>query len=157
MVEFVNYKRDDFVRISTINRPKALNALNRKVLKYLNSTFFKIATFPLPVVATAKGFTLGGGYELTLACNIRLASENAIFAQQEVSLGITSGFGGAQSLSRLAGAGRTKEIVYAGWRMDIENVAQTGLANEVFAPGQLMDGYACLGSRNCSECTDSGP
>ena len=72
-----------------------------------------IESFPIPVIAAVNGFALGGGCELSLSCDIRLASENARFGQPEVGLGITPGFGGTQRLARLVGMGMAKQLVYS--------------------------------------------
>ncbi len=160
---YVDYSQDGYIGVMTINRPKALNALNEEVLKDIeaafdavdlettrvivvtgageksfvagadiaamstmtkaegeafgkfgNDIFRKIETFPLPVIAAVNGFALGGGNELAMSCDIRICSENAVFGQPEVGLGITPGFGGTQRLARLIGVGKAKEMVYGG-------------------------------------------
>lgn len=147
-MEFITYEQDGFVGVITINRPKALNALNSQVLEELdaaldavnleetraliltgageksfvagadigemstlteaegeafgkkgNDVFRKLETFPIPVIAAVNGFALGGGCEISMSCDIRICSENAIFGQPEVGLGITPGFGGTQRLA----------------------------------------------------------
>ena len=72
-----------------------------------------IESFPLPVIAAVNGFALGGGNELAMSCDIRLCSDNAVFGQPEVGLGITPGFGGTQRLARLVGMGMAKQLVYS--------------------------------------------
>ena len=78
-----------------------------------NEVFRKIEKLPMPVIAAVNGFALGGGCELSLSCDIRLASENAVFGQPEAGLGITPGFGGTQRLARTIGVGKAKEMIYA--------------------------------------------
>ena len=151
-MEFITYEQEGFVGVVTINRPKALNALNSQVLDELEATFDaidldttravvltgageksfvagadigemstltkaegeafgkkgndvfrKIETFPIPVIAAINGFALGGGCEISMSCDIRICSENAVFGQPEAGLGITPGFGGTQRLARFVG------------------------------------------------------
>ena len=158
-MEFITYEQEGFVGVVTINRPKALNALNSQVLDELEATFDaidldttravvltgtgeksfvagadigemstltkaegeafgkkgndvfrKIETFPIPVIAAINGFALGGGCEISMSCDIRICSENAVFGQPEAGLGITPGFGGTQRLARLVGAGMAKKM-----------------------------------------------
>ena len=77
-----------------------------------NDVFRKLETLPIPTIAAVNGFALGGGCELAMSCDIRLASENAVFGQPEVGLGITPGFGGTQRMARLIGPGKAKELIY---------------------------------------------
>ena len=161
-MDFILYEVNGAVGKITINREKALNALNSQVLDELNATldavdldvvrcliltgagsksfvagadigemstltkaegeafgkkgndvFRKLETFPIPVIAAVNGFALGGGCEISMSCDIRLCSENAVFGQPEVGLGITPGFGGTQRLARLVGAGIAKNAPIA--------------------------------------------
>lgn len=104
-----------------------------------NAVFRKIETFPLPIIAAVNGFALGGGCELAMACDIRIAAENAVFAQPEVSLGITAGFGGTQRLSRIIGLGKAKELLYTTSKIRAEEALRLGLVNAVYPQNQLMD------------------
>lgn len=112
-----------------------------------NDVFRKIETFPLPVIAAVNGFALGGGCELAMACDIRIASENAVFAQPEVSLGITAGFGGTQRLARIIGLGKAKELLYTTAKVKAEEALRLGLVNAVYPQAQLMDECMKLAER----------
>ncbi|MBK9214737.1 MAG: enoyl-CoA hydratase/isomerase family protein [Chloracidobacterium sp.] len=101
------------------------------------SLFNSIDTFPKPVIAMVNGFCLGGGNELAMACDIRMASENARFSQPEINLGIMCGGGGTQRLPRLIGEGRAMEMALTGDMIDAVTAAQFGLVNHVFPADQL--------------------
>ena len=105
--------------------------------KFGNAVFRKIETFRCPVIAAVNGFALGGGCELAMSCDIRVASENAVFGQPEVGLGITPGFGGTQRLARLVGAGIAKEMIYTARNIKADRAAQIGLVNKVVAAEEL--------------------
>lgn len=98
----------DIAAMSTMTVQEA-----REFSKAGNDVFRKLETLPIPSIAAVNGFALGGGNELAMSCDIRYCSENAIFGQPEVGLGITPGFGGTQRLARLIGTGKAKEMVYA--------------------------------------------
>lgn len=101
-------------------------------------TFFNsIDVFPKPVIAMINGFCLGGGNELALACDIRIASENARFGQPEINLGIMCGGGGTQRLTRLIGEGRAMELILTGDMIDAPTALQFGLVNHVYPLGEL--------------------
>jgi len=92
-----------------------------------------------PVIAAINGYALGGGCELAMACDIRLASETATFALPEVGLGVIPGFGGTQRLSRLIGEGRAKELTFTTDVIDSQEAYSLGLVNHVYPLDQLMD------------------
>ena len=104
-----------------------------------NAVFRKIESFPIPVIAAVNGFALGGGCELSLSCDIRIASENAVFAQPETGLGITPGFGGTQRLARTIGIGKAKEMLYTCGKVKADEALALGLVNAVYPADQLMD------------------
>lgn len=186
-MSFVKYEHTGFVGVMTIDREKALNALNSEVLADLeaaidaidldatrcvvltgagqksfvagadigemstltkaegeafgkkgNDVFRKLETLPIPVIAAVNGFALGGGCELSLSCDIRLASENAVFAQPETGLGITPGFGGTQRLARTINVGKAKEMLYAGTKVKADEALSLGLVNAVYPADELM-------------------
>ncbi|MGL4654288.1 MAG: short-chain-enoyl-CoA hydratase [Sarcina sp.] len=182
-------EREDNIAILTINRPKALNALNSETLNDIfeavkcleeekdiyavilrgagdksfvagadiaemkdlneeegrnfgmlgNRVFRKLENLNKPVIAAISGFALGGGCELAMACDIRIATEKAKFAQPEVGLGITPGFGGTQRLPRIVGTGIAKELIYTGRIVKADEALRIGLVNKVVAPESLMD------------------
>jgi enoyl-CoA hydratase len=103
------------------------------------SVFNKIEGLGKPVIAAVAGFAFGGGCELTLACDIRIAAENATFALPEIKLGILPGAGGTQRLPRLVGAGRAKELLFSGDPIDAPEAHRIGLVNKVVSPDLLMD------------------
>lgn len=102
-----------------------------------NGVFRKIETFRCPVIAAVNGFALGGGCELAMSCDIRVASSNAVFGQPEVGLGITPGFGGTQRLARLVGAGIAKEMIYTARNIKADRAFAIGLVNSVVEPEEL--------------------
>jgi len=94
---------------------------------------------PKPVIAAVNGFALGGGCEIALACHIRFASENAMFAQPEVKLGLIPGWGGTQRLPRIVGKGNATELIIGGHMIDSTEALRIGLANKVFPLSDLLD------------------
>lgn len=102
------------------------------------NVFTEIENMPQPVIAAINGFCLGGGCELSCACDIRYASENAKFGQPEVGLGITPGFGGTQRLTRVVGRGQAKELIYTGGMIGAEDAKAIGLVNQVVPQEELM-------------------
>ena len=214
-MEFITYEVEGAVGIVTINRPKALNALNSQVLEELDATFkavdldtvrcliltgageksfvagadigemstltkaegeafgkkgndvFRmIETFPIPVIAAINGFALGGGCEISMSCDIRICSDNAVFGQPEVGLGITPGFGGTQRLARIIGVGKAKEMIYGARNIKADEAYRIGLVNNVYTLEELMPAAKKLASiiaanapiavRNCKKAINDG-
>ena len=214
-MEFITYEVEGQIGIITINRPKALNALNSAVLDELDKTldavdqeaircliltgageksfvagadigemstltkaegeafgkkgndvFRKLETFPIPVIAAVNGFALGGGCEISMSCDIRICSENAVFGQPEVGLGITPGFGGTQRLARIVATGKAKEMIYGARNIKAEEAYRIGLVNNVYPAEELMPAAKKLAStiarnapiavRNCKRAINEG-
>lgn len=214
-MEFINYEVEGAVAVLTINRPKALNALNSAVLDEINEAldavdtdtvraliitgageksfvagadiaemstltkaegeafgkkgndvFRKIETLPIPVIAAINGFALGGGCEISMACDIRICSENAVFGQPEVGLGITPGFGGTQRLARTIGVGMAKQLIYTGRNIKATEALRIGLVNAVYPLEELMGAAKKMASiiasnapiavRNCKKAINDG-
>ena len=103
-----------------------------------NDIFLMIENFPLPVIAAVNGFALGGGCELSMCCDFRICSENAVFGQPEVGLGITPGFGGTQRLARLVGPGMAKQMIYTARNIKADEALRIGLVNAVYPIEELM-------------------
>ena len=181
-MDYILYEVEGAVGTITINREKALNALNSQVLDELNATldavdldtvrcliltgageksfvagadigemstltkaegeafgkkgndvFRKLETFPIPVIAAVNGFALGGGCEISMSCDIRICSDNAVFGQPEVGLGITPGFGGTQRLARLVSPGMAKQLIYTARNIKAAEAYRIGLVNQVIS------------------------
>ncbi len=101
--------------------------------------FDKIEAFDRPVIAAVNGFALGGGNELAMCCDIRIAAENALFGQPEVNLGVIPGYGGTQRLPRLIGPGKAKEIIFADERISAQEALRIGLVQRVVPKGQAVE------------------
>ena len=112
-----------------------------------NQVFRRIETFPLPTIAAVNGYALGGGCELAMACDIRLCSENALFGQPEVTLGITPGFGGTQRLMRLIGMGKAKELIFSARTVKATEALEMGLVNGVYPAEELLPAAKKLAAR----------
>ena len=181
-MEFINYEVNGYVATITINRPRALNALNSQVLDELNATidaidlntvrcviltgageksfvagadigemstltkaegeafgkkgndvFRKLETLAIPTICAINGFALGGGNEIAMSCDIRICSDNAVFGQPEVGLGITPGFGGTQRLARIVPVGIAKQIIYSARNIKAAEAYRIGLVNAVYS------------------------
>jgi enoyl-CoA hydratase len=104
-----------------------------------NKVFRKLENLDKPVIAAVNGFALGGGCELAMSCDIRIASTKAKFGQPEVGLGITPGFGGTQRLARLVGLGAAKELIYTAKIIKADEAYRIGLVNKVVEPEKLLD------------------
>lgn len=134
--------------------------------RFGNDIMRKIEVFPIPVIAAVNGFALGGGNELALSCDIRICSENAVFGQPEVGLGITPGFGGTQRLARIIGVGKAKEMIYGGRNIKADEAYRLGLVNAVYPREELMAaaeklaktiaGNAPIAVRNCKKAMNDG-
>jgi enoyl-CoA hydratase len=103
-----------------------------------NDVFRKIETLPIPVIAAINGFALGGGCEISMSCDIRICSDNAVFGQPEVGLGITPGFGGTQRLARLIAPGMAKQLIYTAKNIKADEAYRLGLVNAVYTQEELL-------------------
>lgn len=131
-----------------------------------NDIFRMIETFPIPVIAAVNGFALGGGCEIAMSCDFRFCSDNAVFGQPEVGLGITPGFGGTQRLARIVGVGIAKQLIYTARNIKAEQAKAIGLVNDVFPQEELLEqakkvagiiaANAPIGVRNCKKAINDG-
>jgi len=131
-----------------------------------NDVFRKLETLPIPTIAAVNGFALGGGCELSMSCDIRLASEAAVFGQPEVGLGITPGFGGTQRMARLVGMGKAKELIYTARNIKAPEALAIGLVQAVYPAEELMAqaekmadriaGNAPIAVRACKKAINGG-
>lgn len=112
---------------------------NRAYAQLAQQTFSRLESLPLPTIAAVNGYALGGGCELSLCCDIRIAGEKARFGQPEVNLGVIPCFGGTQRLPRLIGTGMAKEMIFTGRSVNADEAAKIGLVNKVVAQEKLMD------------------
>lgn len=111
----------------------------RKFALMGQNVFNMIENCPKPVIAAINGYALGGGCELAMACDIRIASEKAKFGQPEVHLGVIPGFAGTQRLARLVGKGKAKELIFTGDMIDAQEAYRIGLVNQVVPPDLLIE------------------
>lgn len=109
-----------------------------KLMELGQNTLRFLETMSKPSIAAINGFALGGGTEIALACDIRIAAENAVFGQPEILIGILPGWGGTQRLPRLVGMGIAKELILGGGQIDAKRAYEIGLVNKVVAAAQLM-------------------
>lgn len=131
-----------------------------------NDVFRRIESFPIPVIAAVNGYALGGGCELAMSCDFRIASENAVFGQPEAGLGITPGFGGTQRLARLVGMGMAKQMIYTARNIKSGEALRIGLVNSVVPAEALMEtalklagqiaGNAPIAVRLCKKSINEG-
>lgn len=128
-----------FVAGADITQMKDFTAYEAKAFgEYGNSVFYKIEMLSKPVIAAINGFALGGGCELAMACDIRIAGEKAKFGQPEVGLGITPGFGGTQRLPRIVGCSKAKELIFTAEVIGAEEALRIGLVSKVVPGDELM-------------------
>jgi enoyl-CoA hydratase len=133
-----------FVAGADISQMSTMNATEGKAFGVQGSAVFrKIENLDKPVIAAINGFALGGGCELAMACDIRIASNKAKIGQPETGLGITPGFSGTQRLPRIVGLGKAKEIIYTAKPITADEAYRIGLVNKVVEPEALMsEAYA---------------
>ena len=106
--------------------------------KHGNDVFRAIETLPIPTIAAVNGFALGGGCELSMACDIRICADTAVFGQPETGLGITPGFGGTQRLARLVSPGMAKQLIYTAKNIKADEAYRIGLVNAVYPLEELL-------------------
>ncbi|MCF2596380.1 enoyl-CoA hydratase-related protein [Pseudoflavonifractor phocaeensis] len=129
-----------FVAGADIGQMSTLTAAEGKKFGALgNRVFLKLENLSKPTIAAVNGFALGGGCELSMACDIRVASEKAKFGQPEVGLGITPGFGGTQRLPRIVGTANAMELILTAQTINAARALEIGLVSHVYAPEELMD------------------
>ena len=129
-----------FVAGADIGQMSGFSAVEGKAFGvYGNQVFAKLENLSKPTIAAVNGFALGGGCELAMACDIRLASEKAKFGQPETGLGITPGFGGTQRLPRIVGVSRAMELILTAKTISAAQAREIGLVSEVYPPEELMD------------------
>jgi enoyl-CoA hydratase len=137
-----------FVAGADISEMKDLDVMGGKRFgNFGNSVFRKLETLEKPVIAAVNGFALGGGCELAMACDIRIASSKAKFGQPESGLGITPGFGGTQRLARLVGIGMAKQLLFTAEIINAEEALRIGLVNKVVEPENLIEEVKLLAKK----------
>jgi len=140
LVAIVTGAGRSFVAGADIGQMSSFTAVEGKAFgAYGNSVFLKLENLTKPTIAAVNGFALGGGCELSMACDIRLASEKAKFGQPEVGLGITPGFGGTQRLARIVGVSNAMELILTAKTIKAEEAQRIGLVSHVYPAEELMD------------------
>lgn len=128
-----------FVAGADISEMATMNVVEGKNFGDLgNQAMLRLERMEKPTIAAINGFALGGGCELSMACDIRIASEKAKFGQPEVGLGITPGFGGTQRLARLVGPGMAKQLIYTAKNIKADEALRIGLVNAVYPAQELL-------------------
>lgn len=128
-----------FIAGADISEFEGMTPVTQRASFNERTLFNSLDSFPKPVIAMVNGFCLGGGNELAMACDLRLASENAKFSQPEINLGIMCGGGGTQRLPRLVGEGRAMEMALTGDMIDAVTAERFGLVNHVYPTAQLKE------------------
>ncbi|MBC7076137.1 MAG: enoyl-CoA hydratase/isomerase family protein, partial [Syntrophomonadaceae bacterium] len=123
----------------------------KKYITPIHAVFNKITELPKPTIAAISGFTFGGGVELALTCDFRLAADNAKFGFPEINLGIFPAAGGSQRLPRLVGATKAKELMFTGDTIDASTAFSIGLVNQVVSREELMDSAKRLAKKLSSK------
>lgn len=140
-----------FVAGADIGEMKGFSAIDgKKFGVHGGSIFLRLENLSKPVIAAVNGFALGGGCELAMACDIRLASEKAKFGQPETGLGITPGFGGTQRLPRIVGVSKAMELILTAKTIGAEEAKAIGLVSEVYPAEELMDKAMELANAICA-------
>ena len=140
LVAIVTGAGRSFVAGADIGQMSGLSAVEgKKFGAFGNAVFMKLENLTKPTIAAVNGFALGGGCELSMACDIRVASEKAKFGQPEVGLGITPGFGGTQRLPRIVGVANAMELILTAKNINAAQAKEIGLVSHVYAPEELMD------------------
>lgn len=140
-----------FVAGADIGEMKGFSAIDgKKFGVHGGGVFLKLENLSKPVIAAINGFALGGGCELCMSCDIRIASEKAKFGQPEVGLGITPGFGGTQRLPRLVGYAKAMELILTAKVIGAAEAKEMGLVSYVYPPEELMDKAMELASAICA-------
>ena len=124
----------DITEIMQVGTPLAAQSFVARIHKVFN----RIESCSKPVIAAVSGYAFGGGCELALACDIRIAAENALFGLPEIKLGLIPGGGGTQRLSRLIGLGRAKELLFTGDTIDVNEAYRIGLVNKIVPTEALI-------------------